>query len=500
MPNPFDTDPRSPALGRLSVLGLLLVVIAFALATTMVLKSQGKLDRLIRVSASLVNVGDGLPVNSDVKFRGILVGYVSAVTTATLGQPNIVHINLRREFASGIPGNVTARVVPSNAFAVSSMQLVDHGEAAPLRPGATIPEDTTLPTVLFQTTISKIRQLLAAVGRSPEQDDVGALTALGEAVQGRGGALREAAGNLNEMVAQLNSIVTPDFGPSTIGALADATAGLKSVAPTLYDALDQAIGPARTLAEKRAQLTDLVSAGINTTATVRDAMNNHTDRMINITTQMSPVIGVVADHSGEFKPIATRFQRLASKIYSVWDPRTNSIPQFQIVSMTPTRQYVRADCPRYGDLLGPSCFTAPEVPTAPKLLPALESMRLGTPKLTENRPNLAPPRDSVGTYGRFGDSPPAVPPPPGVASATPGEPMPPALPAEAPAEPQSPPVVPQAADIASIGPTGSEFEKQQLSLITGGQADAATVLMLGPLVRGTTVNIAPDAPATEGER
>src|SRR5699024_6088645 len=66
------------------------------------------------------------------------------------------------------------------------------------------------------------------------------------------------------------------------------------------------------------------------------------------------------------------------------------------VSLTPVRQYVRADCPRYGELLGPSCFTAPDIPTAPDLFPALESRGFPpTPGLTENRPNPAPPRDSV---------------------------------------------------------------------------------------------------------
>ena len=57
---------------------------------------------------------------------------------------------------------------------------------------------------------------------------------------------------------------------------------------------------------------------------------------------------------------------------------------------------------------------------------------------------------------------------------------------------------PQSAAIAgNVGSVGSEQEKAQLSQIIGGQANAATQLLLGPVVRGSTVHIAPD---TAGEQ
>jgi virulence factor Mce-like protein len=508
MPSSFDTDPRSPSRGHLAVLGMCFVVIATAVVAALVGTSRGQFDRLVGVTASLVSVGDGLPAKSDVKFRGILVGFVSGVTPATVGQSNVVHIYLRHEFADSIPNTVTARVVPSNVFAVSSVQLVDHGPTnAALRPGAVIPEDTSLPTVLFQTTLNKIRLLLASVGRSPS-DGVGALTALGQAVEGRGPKLREAAGDLNQIVAKLNTVVAPDTGPSTIAALAAAANGLKGAAPTLYDALNNAIEPARTLAEKRIAVSDLLSAGLTTTGTVRDAFDHQTDRLINISTQLTPVLGVFADHADQFHPIAGRFVNLGNKLWSVWDPTKNKVEGYGILSLTPFRPYVRADCPRYGDLLGPSCYNAPEVPTAPGLLSALDSMGFPPdPKLTENRPNLTPPRDSM--RGAGGDMPPlpdVLPPPPGAAPPAPADGTPPPVaappaPADGSAPPQTllpaetPPTAAQSqsAEIGSIGPTGSSAEKEQLSRIVGGPANAATVLMLAPLVRGTTVGIGPES-------
>ena len=179
MPNSFDTDGRGPSNGRLFLAGICFVLAAAAIAALMVAKSQGRLDDTVQISVKLTNVGDGLPANSDVKFRGALVGSVSGVVPAPYGHPNTVHIQLNPDYASAIPDTVTARVVPSNVFAVSSVQLVDNGNgSAPLRAGAVIPEDQTLPTVLFQTTLSKFRQVFAAVGREPRADSVGVLDAL----------------------------------------------------------------------------------------------------------------------------------------------------------------------------------------------------------------------------------------------------------------------------------------------------------------------------------
>ncbi len=485
MPNPYDAEGRGPSTARLFVAGIVFLIVVAVAAVLMVAKSRGLLDRVVRVSAELINVGDGLPERSDVKFRGVIVGYVTGVVPAQEGQPNVVRIDLKPRYAAGIPDTVTARVVPSNVFAVSSVQLVDNGkESAPLQAGAVIPEDKTLPTVLFQTTLDKFRQVLAAVGREPYSDSVGWLTALGQATAGRGDRLEDAGRDLNEIVNELNTVVTDQPGPSTLSALADATAGLRDVAPDLLDALEGAVQPMTTLAEKRSVLNDFLSSALYTAGTVGDSFDNQTDRLIDITTKLTPVVGVLADNADTLNAIAVRLETLVKNVMDIaWNYDTNQLQAPAVIALTPTRTYVRADCPRYGDLAGPSCFTAPEVPTAPALSTALESMGFPLPPgVNENRPNFAPPRFSV-------LPPEAYPPPP--AEPPPGAPAeePPLLPAEAPPpDPAAP--VPQSAVIGgNVGPVGSQQEKDQLNVITGGRANVATELLFAPLVRGTTVRI-----------
>jgi virulence factor Mce-like protein len=501
MPNSFDTNGYSPSNRRLFGIGLCFVVVAGVSVDLAIAKSKGDLDKIVKVSAALVNVGDGLPEKSDVKYQGVLVGQVADVIAAAgAGQPNIVHINLNPDYAGSIPASVTARVVPSNVFAVSSVQLIDSGNGTTgLQAGTVIPEDQSLPTVLFQTTLNKFRKVFAALSRPSSDQGVGVLETVSEATHGRGNALRSAGGDLNRIVAELNTVVGDGTGPSTLSALADASDALHDVAPDLFDALGSAVKPMRTLAEKRTALTGFLSAGLTTGRTVADAFDHQTDRLINITTQLTPVVGVLADNNQQFHPITTRVQDLAQHVLSVYDPDTTQFTVKAVVSINPTRTYVRADCPRYGALEGPSCHTAPEVPTAPDLYPALASMGLPPPAgVTDNRPNFAPPRGSVAHAGEDpGSGPLPGPPPDAVPPGAPVGPPPdaspvPAAPAPLPAEVGA--AQPQSLDIGgNVGPVGSTQEREQLSQIMGRQATPATDLLLGPVVRGTTVQLVPSS-------
>jgi len=182
MGNSLDQDGRGPTDRQLLIGGIVVSLVIALTIGTLLLKSTGRLDKYVRVVADLVNVGDGLPKHSDVKYHGLLVGSVSDLIPATHGDPNFVHIDLKPRYAKDIPATVTARVVPSNVFAVSSVQLVDNGPGAGIKNGAHIPEDSNLSTVLFQTTISKLRDVLAAVGRGRNDHSLGILAAVGAAV------------------------------------------------------------------------------------------------------------------------------------------------------------------------------------------------------------------------------------------------------------------------------------------------------------------------------
>ncbi|SLG92404.1 MlaD family protein [Mycobacteroides abscessus] len=490
-----DLDGAVFSRRQLLVRGGAALALVAVMTAGLLIKSTGVLDRYVNVIADLHNVGDGLPPRSDVKYRGVLVGAVDEVTPSAGTQPNRVRVRLKPMYARSIPATVTARVVPSNVFAVSALQLVDHGPGAPIREGGHIAEDTRLPTVLFQTTVNKLRQILTAAGRGREDNTVGILAAVGAATNHRRAELLTSAAQLDRMLDQLNAIVATDQGPSTVSALVQAAHGLSQTAPDLVDALHQAVRPMQTLAEKRDQLRTFIGAGVQTTGTTVRSLHNHTDQLIQITTDLTPVLGVLADNAQHFVPITRRITRFSDTFFrEVWDPELATAKGRVNLSFTPSYTYTRADCPRYGELKGPSCFTAPQIAVRPDLPEVLLPQNYQPPA------NLAPPPGTVlGDNGNLiAVGPPLVNPNPDLRAPTPPVPpwLTPAPPVPGSADPGQILTAP-ASFGGNVGPVGSTQERGQLGQILGQPATSADQLVLGPLARGTVVTRAAD-PHEEG--
>lgn len=454
MGNSLETDGRGPSDRQLIACGAAVLVVAALVSTVLLVKATGRLDARVPVVAALVNVGDGLPQRSDVKYHGVLVGMVDDVVPAANGDPNFVHIDLKPEYAASIPNTVTARVVPSNVFAVSSVQLVDPADGTarlPIAAGAQIPEDTELPTVLFQTTISKLRDVLAATGRGREDKTVGILAAVNAATENRRNELLTSGAQLNRLIDQLDAVVASEPDSTTVSALIDATQGLQQTAPDLLDALHKAVQPMQTLVEQRSQLNTMINGGINTVGTTHTALDNHTDQLVKTTANLTPVLGVLADTSNNWVPAFVKLNQLSGKFMdNVWMPEHDFANMRINLSFTPSYSYTRADCPQYSGLKGPSCFTAPLVPTRPALPDVLLPQNYQPPA------DLVPPAGTVvGPNGNLvAVGPPLVNPNPNLADPNPPLPswMPPSGPVPGTANPALMPTPPPPVPLSPVAP------------------------------------------------
>jgi hypothetical protein len=240
---------------------------------------------------------------------------------------------------------------------------------------------------------------------------------------------------------------------------------------------------------------------------------------VRITSELTPVLGSLADTSPNWVPAFVKLNQLSQKFFDeVWI-NGNDIGNMRInLSFTPSSTYTRADCPQYAGLKGPSCFTAPLVPTRPELPDVMLPQNYQPPK------DLTPPAGTeMGPDGNLiAIGPPLVNPNPNLADPNPPLPpwmspsppvpltanpalapvLPPPAPLSPPAPvaprpgdpPPAPPPLPAEAAPASwggnVGPVGSQQEREQLGLITGRPATVATQLLLGPVARGTTVSTA----------
>ncbi|MQY16998.1 MlaD family protein [Nocardia macrotermitis] len=355
----FEPDGRGPSAWRLLLSGICFLIVVAGVATTMVEVSRGAFRRTVPVTAILADVGDGLPAKSDVKYLGVRVGLVTGVAPASEPGMNAVRIQLDPRYAGQIPRSVTARVVPSNVFAVPSIQLLYNGSAAAVTGGELIRQDHSRATVRLQTSLDQLRRILAAVGRDQTDTAVGMLETLAEATSGRGASLADAGAQLREIVIELNKVISVQAAPSALDALSAALREVRVTAPELLDTLHHTVGPMLTVAREREQLTALLTGGAHTFDTVGNALGHNSDRLIFITSNLSPALDVLGDGASHFPQISSSVIRMSDKFNHTFDPRVQRVTAKVIVQLTPNRQYTRADCPRYGALVGTSCSTAP---------------------------------------------------------------------------------------------------------------------------------------------
>ncbi|MDO3649263.1 MCE family protein [Nocardia mangyaensis] len=469
-----DPSGRGWSRRRLGLAGVAMAVSLSSVVALLGLRYAGYFDDAVAVTARMTSTGDGLPARADVRFRGMLVGAVSAVEIAERGLRQRVELALEPAAAEAIPSSVTARVVPANIFGVSSIELVDNGAAPALRAGAVIEQDTSSATVALQTTLTTLRDVL---DRIQPAKLARVLATLADALDGEARLPGSTIERLDEWITEVRAL--PGIG-ELLGDLGAAAAAVNQSAPELVDALGRSVQTARTITERRAQLIDLLTAAGTATAATQELFARNPDAGKELVVGLDETFGALAADpaalTDTIRGLNTSLNRLAS-VFN-WGP-SRQMRWNVTVSFTPFRQYTAADCPRYGPQAGPRCGGAsvPEV-AAPQQYPT--QLIPGWLSTAGPAPLPAPP----------GVSELSLPALPGLTLPTiPGLSLPtvpglviPGLTAPTSSEPpvQDPPARP-------ISLSGSDA----VAAIVGGRPNTTQLLLLGPVLAGSTVTLTP---------
>ncbi|MFE7802769.1 MCE family protein [Nocardia sp. NPDC057440] len=497
----IDPSGRGPTMRQLLIAGVCgLVVFALILGFLMA-RYRGYFVPKVNVVANLTTTGDGLPSQADVKFRGVLVGAVKNVNVAAKGEEQKVQIELKPEFAGDIPSNVTARVVPSNLFAVTSVELVFNGPADQyLHEGSQIEEDRSQGTIALQDTLTTVRTILDKI------DPVQFGRVLGTLSQALDGSGRMPGSTVERLDRWLTAV---DESIPNLGVLLDdfshSFQALNQSAPELLDVLGSSVKTAQTIADRRTALIALISNGAGTVDTVNALFARNGDVGKQVTAGTSDMFGALAADANSIpeaiESLNTSLRKLNQTFH--WGPQRQMVWNAG-VTFTPYKPYTLDDCPRYGSLPGPSCVTAPTL-ADPGYLP--ESMRpraldsaAGLPRLP--LPAGLPDIPGVTTPGGAADAA-GVPGPNGPRSSSPfaGTPLeglfpqlfPPApggSPNPAPAAvPVPEPGLPaQPARVPSAGPIAYEGDAAITALL-GRRPTTAEYLLLSSALRGGTLQV-----------
>lgn len=337
----------------LRVKGMVLVLVLGLLVAGAVASYQKVFVPSIDVTVISARAGLQLPNNGDVRVRGALVGRVVDVVPAGAGVR--IHLALKPEAAELVPGGSVARILPTTLFGQKYVELVARGDAAPVRDGAVLEEDTSTETVEITRVVDHLEPLLRAV--RPEQL-AATLEALAEGLRGRGDQLGETLAGVERYLAGLEvDLPTLATDLRLLGVVSKTYA---EATPDLLSLLQDASTTGDTILDNRDQYAAFAADLTRFADRTRAFLDENGDGIVEVTALTRPVLELLGAYSPEFPCV---FQGLIRAESEAGQAFRRGVFHADVEIGLQYPGYTAEDLPRFGDLgTGPHCAGLPDVP------------------------------------------------------------------------------------------------------------------------------------------
>jgi phospholipid/cholesterol/gamma-HCH transport system substrate-binding protein len=309
------------------------------------------------------SVGNELHPDAQVLVRGVQVGEVRSIQSSGTGatltlaiQPNMV---------SQIPANVTAEMVPTTLFGERYVDLIipAHPVAARLVAGSVIRQDDSRDAIEVETVLNNLLPMLTAV--QPQDLDV-TLTAISQALQGRGSELGSTLDLLNSYLHKFNPNL-PALDRD-IKELAQVVNTYSAAAPSIVQALNDFSVTSQTILAQQANLSALYSTLTQSAEDLQTFLNQNSGNIIGLSSEGLPSLKILARYASEFPCIFSYLQKFIPNMNKVLGAGTDQPGLHATVHVEPplsnaadsVGQYTYPrDNPVYGDNTGPVCYRLP---------------------------------------------------------------------------------------------------------------------------------------------
>lgn len=344
---------RPPTGQVLRARGVVFIVVVGVILAGLVAVSKGALADRISATAVFRNAGGSLINGADVKYQGVNVGKLYGLREgkggAAVGGIEL-DLYIQDKFASDIPANVTARVMPQSIFGTSFVDLVRP--AAPsggLKNGARIVQDTSKETLELQTILDGLDRVVASLGPADLSEMLGSLAG---ALDGKGTTLGQTLTNLDTYLGKLNPrlpLVTQN-----LDLLAGNLEALQKAAPDLFQATDDLLVTARTLTKNQANFTKLVSSATPFMAKSNKLLSANEQALVDTLAHTAIVVDALYDQRSNLVRGVIAIGDLARKLSSV--TKDNAMVRVDATVVSPTLpDYSRSQCPSYNGVSGRGC-------------------------------------------------------------------------------------------------------------------------------------------------
>jgi phospholipid/cholesterol/gamma-HCH transport system substrate-binding protein len=308
------------------------------------------------VTLKTTHIGTQLALGADVKLRGIIVGDVRKVSTT--GDGASIKLALQPGKAKLIPDNVLARILPKTLFGQKFVDLVipPNPSAKSLRSGDVIPEDRSKNAIEVEEVLNNTLPTLRAV--APEKLNI-SLTAIADALEGRGDQLGDNFARLDDYLRRFNQHL-PAFN-TDISELASVADSYDKAAPDLLRFLDNSAFTGRTITAKQDTMLAFLRDTTSFSDTATGVLTDNKTRLIQLGDVSRPILTELASRAPMISQTIDGLAIIAPKLRAVFGTGSNkNWLHINLIPISPKGAYVAPnDCPKYinkeGSQFGPNC-------------------------------------------------------------------------------------------------------------------------------------------------
>lgn len=239
-------------------------------------------------------IGLSMPSRADVKIRGVIVGEV--LETRTDGDGAEMVLGLYPEQTETIPADVEAQILPKTLFGEKyvALQLPESGGSGTIAAGDVIEQSEI--AVELEAVINDLFPLLRTV--QPAELNY-TLTALANALEGRGEAIGENLETLDSYLRRMNPEIPGLI--ENLRQLGEVSGVYESIVPDLTRMLRNTVTTTQTFESKEDEIQALFDDVAGFSGTAEEFLETNGDNMVTLADQGAQILPVLAKHSPAFE-------------------------------------------------------------------------------------------------------------------------------------------------------------------------------------------------------
>ncbi|MEW2634535.1 MCE family protein [Streptomyces sp. NPDC048389] len=279
---------------RLAGVAFLLVPVLLVWLSVAVYEKKFTDDATVTVLTGAV--GNEMHRGAEVKLRGVVIGEVRGISADGTGAR--LTLALERDELRRVPADVTAQMLPTTLFGERFVALVPparNPSVQTLRAGETITQDRSANAIELEQVLDNVLPLLTAV--KPEKLSA-TLTAVSQALQGRGDRLGDTLVTLDAHLKKLNPhlpVLNRD-----IAHLVEVGHLYADAAPDVLQALTDFTTTSGTIADRQAALAGLYGATTKSAQDLTSFLHKNRSNLIRLAADGRPTLELLARYSSTF--------------------------------------------------------------------------------------------------------------------------------------------------------------------------------------------------------